>query len=519
MRRRWILPCVLVSATLLSSCVAARQVTTEEVTVAVPRNVATPIKIHLRNGNILIYAAGATITRDSITGTAGQFYAPTLEKLDAPRGVVLSDVIGVEAFRTSVDMGKSVGYSLISVLLTRGIIGYAMYPEGGFIKAMFGSCPTVYSDSAGVPVLETESFSYSIAPLIAKRDVDRLRVQPDANGRIRLEIRNEALETHYIDQLELLEVAHHANETVYPAPFGAPIAFTDQRLGYRAQDRAGRDVATVIARADSLIFATADQTLAAATDSDPLDHIDLVFARPAADSIALALRMRSSLLTTLLFYEYMLHRPGPAALDWLANDMARIATIAEFGRWYGANMGLRVQVWRDGRYEQVARLADFGPIAYRHVALMIPAGSDDSVRVRLEFTADQWRIDELALAPGRRVATSKVPLAGIVTPLGDTRADMTAQLMKADERDVSTVAGERFFADFMTAPAATPRTFLLAAQGYYTEWIRGEWLKTATDGTAFDPARVRMGELLAEWRAQKPAMEASFFSSKVKPVL
>jgi hypothetical protein len=518
MRRRWILPCVLLSA-FLSACISARQVTTEEVTVAVPRSVTTPIKIHLRTGNILIYAAGASITRDSIIGSGGQYYSPTLEKLQAPRGVALTDVVGVEAFRTSVDMGKSVAYSLISVVLTRGIINYAMYPQGGVIKALFGSCPTVYSDSAGTPVLETESFSYSIAPLIAKRDVDRLRAQPDANGRIRLEVRNEALETHYIDQLELLEVPHAANETVYPAPYGAPIAFTDQRIAYRAQDRAGRDVASVIARADELTFATADRTLAAATDSDPLDHIDLVFARPAADSIALALRMRSSLLTTLLFYEYMLHRPGPAALDWLANDMARIATIAEFGRWYGANMGLRVQVWRNGGYEQIARLADFGPIAYRHVALMIPAGSEDSVRVRLEFTADQWRIDELALAPGRRATTSKIPLAGIVTPLGDARADLTAQLLKADERDVSTVAGERFFADFMTAPATTPRTFLLAAQGYYTEWIRGEWLQTATDSTAFDPARVHMGELLAEWRAQKPAMEASFFASKVKPVL
>ena len=71
----------------------------------------------------------------------------------------------------------------------------------------------------------------------------------------------------------------------------------------------------------------------------------------------------------------------------------------------------------------------------------------------------------------------------------------------------------------MTAPSATPRTFLLAAQGYYTEWIRGEWLRTATDSTAFDPKRVRMGELLAEWRREKPGMEASFFATKVKPDL
>src|SRR5688572_18375666 len=151
MRRRFMLPSLLVLGALLTSCIVARRITTEELTVAVPRNVSTPIKIHLRNGNILIYAAGASISRDSITGTGGQYYAPTLEPLPAPRGVALTDVIGVEAFRTSVDMGKSVGYSLISIILTRGIINYAMYPEGGVFKALFGSCPTIYSDSAGTP--------------------------------------------------------------------------------------------------------------------------------------------------------------------------------------------------------------------------------------------------------------------------------------------------------------------------------------------------------------------------------
>jgi hypothetical protein len=44
-------------------------------------------------------------------------------------------------------------------------------------------------------VLHAEAFSYSIAPLLEARDVDRLATQPDADGHLRIEVRNEALET------------------------------------------------------------------------------------------------------------------------------------------------------------------------------------------------------------------------------------------------------------------------------------------------------------------------------------
>jgi hypothetical protein len=57
-------------------------------------------------------------------------------------------------------------------------------------------------------VEEAELFSNSIAPLFEARDVDRLQAQPDANGMLRLDVRNEAMETHYINHLQLFEVQH-----------------------------------------------------------------------------------------------------------------------------------------------------------------------------------------------------------------------------------------------------------------------------------------------------------------------
>lgn len=216
---------------------------------------------------------------------------------------------------------------------------------------------------------------------------------------------------------------------------------------------------------------------------------------------------------------YMLARPGAHSLDWLATDMSKILSVAKFGRWYAGNMGLRIQVLRNGQYRQVARLADFGPIAWRHIAVMVPADGADSVRIRLEFTADQWRIDHVSIAAETRRARGRtVPLARIRTTTDETVQDALTQVADADGGYLTTQPSQRFFAEFETGVSTEPRTFLLAAHGYYTEWVRGDWLKQATETQAFDPGRVYVGDLLRDWRAAKDSLEAAFYSTRV-PVL
>ena len=99
-------------------------------------------------------------------------------------------------------------------------------------------------------MLQAESFSYSIAPLLEKRDVDRLSVVSDASGVVKVEVRNEALESHYIDQLELLEVPHAPDELVLPAARSGIIAVRGTTQPASIRDRAGNDLHDVLAMAD-----------------------------------------------------------------------------------------------------------------------------------------------------------------------------------------------------------------------------------------------------------------------------
>jgi hypothetical protein len=62
-----------------------------------------------------------------------------------------------------------------------------------------------------------------------------------------------------------------------------------------------------------------------------------------------------------------------------------------------------ISVELDGVFREIERLPDTGPIAWKDVAVLIPVPQHgDSMRVRLSFVTDNWRIDQVAFAVERR---------------------------------------------------------------------------------------------------------------------
>jgi hypothetical protein len=85
---------------------------------------------------------------------------------------------------------------------------------------------------------------------------NRLRAQPDSKGVLRLEVRNEALETHYINQLQLLEVRHAADEFVLPDAQGRPIVVNGVHTPADIAARSGENLSTTLSAADNTFYST-----------------------------------------------------------------------------------------------------------------------------------------------------------------------------------------------------------------------------------------------------------------------
>ena len=502
----------------LTACVTFRKVEVRPLNPRATAVVRSPVRAHLADGSTIVFPSGVSVQAGTVAGQGTRY--PAGSSFGTPASAILLDsVVGMEVFETDTLVGKTILASTAATALT-------VVASAGLAVAIFGSCPTIYSDSAGVPTLEAEGFSYSIAPLFEQRDVHRLRAVPTSDGILTLQVRNEALETHYINNLELLEVRHAVDEYVVPDNGQRPLTLRALRAPLKAIDRAGRDISRHIAVTDGDLFETDSMTLAKAGAGDLDDYIDLEIPNPQrADTVALLFRMRNSLLNTVLLYDQILGAPGAQSLDWVGHDIKRIAPAVEMGRWYSNHLGMRVAVLDDGKYKAVGRIGDSGPIAFHEVGILVPVpnnGDRATLHVRLSFVADQWRIDQIQVASQyRRPVARTVPVTEVVTRDPSQSTSALRDLRAADANYVVASPTQSFEIRFAVGKGGgagrgdgATRTFLLASQGYYIEWVRGSWIKSAS-GKTFRTTEEPIVAALDRWRKERPALERDFYSTRL----
>src|SRR5262249_601152 len=172
-----------------------------------------------------------------------------------------------------------------------------------------------------------------------------------------------AMETHYINQLQLLEVSHDPDEFVLPAISGELVAVRDVKTPAAIKDRKGQDLWPTLHAIDDKAYSTNPRTIASAAPSALNNWIDFdVPVDSARGSTTLVFRMRNSLLSTTLLYDVMLGPAGARALDWLNQDLTKISTVVELGRWYQRRAGLHISVRRGGALQGGARITDICPV-------------------------------------------------------------------------------------------------------------------------------------------------------------
>ena len=91
------------------------------------------------------------------------------------------------------------------------------------------------------------------------------------------------------------------------------------------------------------------------------------------------------------------------------------------------------------------------------------------------------------------------------------------RLAAPDRAYVITEPGSRFFARFELGRPRPGEEFtaLVAAQGYYTEWIRGDWIRAAREPRPFVPGDTAISIAMARWREKRHDMERQFEATRI----
>ncbi|MFH5831735.1 hypothetical protein [Halalkalibaculum sp. DA384] len=521
-----ILPVALLLILFINGCFSSKKaVTVEPTEYQTGEQIESPAKVFLKDSSLVIFNEGFTVSGNFIEGPGTQYWLNYSGDSSQHR-IHLDSIATMTTYEEKQTGGTILGSAIM------GITGTIMAPLSVYClscpKCCFGSCPTVYTTDGNKYELEAELFSYNLSRFFQEVDFDRLTQKPQTDGRFTIRLTNEALETHYINQFKLQAVHHPSNTTAYPTPEGRVALVKDHILPVEVINSDGQDIQAMVRKQDTTWFTGVSSRFDQAENSLSRDWIDLKLQVPeTANKVTLVLNVRNTLLSTVLFYDVVLASQGVKALEWTRRLNSDSLYAAFYHAAYSAFSGMDVKIKQKGTnseavWKTVSSFGDVGPLAWKQQAIELPVYHDENgtMSVRLEWFPDNFMIDFIGYDIGYN------EMGKVETVYPDSVANYSADLnpyvlehLESTDSDylVAYPGDANYFYYHIPQKQEFATTLFLQSSGYYTEWLRGNWIShKATDYTfnLFQPEET-LEQLKRSWRRDQELLERTFFETKI----
>lgn len=486
----------------------------------------SPVKVFLQDGSIILFPSGFTAGESAIQGQGRRFVpggpsAPDLELVEIP----LDRVAAMTYYDERMSPGETIGSVILDVSAVP-LVFFSVYCLS-CPKCCFGSCPTVYTEDGGEFKLAAELFSFSVGRLAESDDLDFLAGSAGPPGRLfEMRLTNEALESHRINWLQPLAVVHPRGARIFPDSNNRLVLFRRFLPPLEARNSLDEDVLPAVAETDDRAYRSPQSLVERLKEGPFFDHLDLKLKiPPGASSVKLLLRLRNTLLSTLLFYDLVLGSQGLDALAWIQRMNEDPSYAGRFWFLFRVFSGVRVKILTDSGWRPAGRILDPGPLAFKRLALSVPASGREDLDLRLEFVPDNFLIDSVSYdygeGPAEEPAVIPLEFDDIRDMDGRPRPDVRALVAGKDDHYLETEPGQayRFFFDPPRACSEEEQiSVFIASRGFYNEWLRGMWLKPpAGSDYRFDLGDVpgTLRRLAESWLESKSFLEERFFQTRI----
>lgn len=422
------------------------------------------LKAHMKNGRVYILKSWSVDEKDSLVNGKGFVYGINRNLLKEGEFSVGLDSVALFETNVLYQSGSVIAMAVItgaSLALTAGCMANP--------KACFGSCPTFYVTDGKKTVLQAEGFSSSIAPSLEATDVDALYRAHPAGKTVKVEMRNEALETHMVRYVDLLAVPKSKNERVFKDMDGN--YWRSNRI--LAPDTCTGPEGDILKKVIS--FDSKERySLSDTTYLGTKEYIDLWFDHVPKGKTGLIVASRQTLLSTYLFYQ---------TLAYMGDDIGTWLSALRFQKDYFKNGNLarilgKIDVLiqdNTGKWKKAGIAGEQGPLATD--VFLVPLPSETKKRplhIRLRMTKGDWRIDYLALAALNGKVKPETIQPTVVMKRGKTD-EHALRYLTDNSKKLIMLPGDDYILKYQLPDSASHYELFLQSHGYYLEWMRREW--------------------------------------------
>ncbi len=385
-------------------------------------------------------------------------------------------------------------------------------------KCCFGSCPTIYTFDGQNYNLEVELFSECISRQLENNDLDLLK-QKIINDTLKLNITNEALETHYINKLDLLVADHPIGTKLLLTIENNLTLFSNFILPTNAISKDKTEISKLVSKDDNQYYRSGVEKISELKKGPTFDYIEIP-APPKATKMLV--KYRNTLLSTTLLYDVVVGSQGVDGLEWTDRMNNDPTYASQFKLVYEAFSGIKIKTFTDGSWNAVGLLKDAGPLNWKYNAVELPITNSNDYLIRLEFIPDNFMIDYIAFdttyTNTNEIITNIIPPVLITNSENKLDNEPFEFIKNDDDNYLRTYPGDSYsFQYYIPNRNDCEQTVLIKSKGYYNEWVRGEWIKNKPDSYTFDLYDIKgtLSYLADSWLENSSLLENEFFNSRI----
>ncbi len=474
------------------------------------------LKAHLKNGNICILTDTWQVDTvlNVVNGTGTQY---NFNRKKIYEGAISVPIDSVSIFETNKKITKPEGARMASLSILTAVDALVGFYCFTYPKACFGSCPTFYmNENDNFHYADAEGFSNAISPSLEYYDIDALNNTEIHKDSFSITMKNEALETHCVNDVKLLAYPRNDGERVYQSPDKK--FYACENIYNITQSKASEgNITSLLNREDKIErFSLSD-----GNNLRSKEEIILYFDSISnTNNLGLVVDFRQTLMTTYFIYNaiaYMGDEVGDAFAK-IENDEQTRYTLKNGIQGLLGDIDIYLwnntkSVWelQDGLYETGPISVNKQIIALKNIEALGP------VKIKIVLNRGLWRLDYVALTNiKQQVKPIEISPCSVLNK-GKYDRDALSQINDTNKYLIS-MPGSEYKFNFKLPDSNTDYELFLYSKGYYLEWMRAHWVS--------DKNLFKLNQLVShpktylkveaqKYKRYETSMEQDFWDSKI----